>query len=352
MSTKKITIHNIGAKLGLAASTVSRALNNNMRISEETRKLVQQTANEMGYNPNTLASSFRTGKSKTIGIVIPRINRHFFSYAIAGMEQITNPAGYNLMICQTNENLEEEKRNVQTLVNNRVDGIIMSISVNTKNCSHIKAALNAGIQVVQFDRVSKDLNIDKVVNDNIYGGYQITKHLIEEGCRKIVHAAGPLHNNVYADRCSGYKMAMNEAGLEIAPNMIVELPLTREAGENYAKELIENGILPDAIFSASDYSALGILIEMKKQNIAIPEQISIAGFANEPFTEYIEPSMTTAEQHALEMGRSAANLLIERLNGKLEITVPRTLVIKPELITRKSTDKIGNCVQSIDKKII
>lgn len=339
MNAKKITIHDIAAKLGMSASTISRSLSDNNRISKETRKLVRQTASEMGYSPNILASSFRKGKSKTIGIVIPRINRHFFSYAIAGMEQITNPAGYNLMICQTNESFEEEKKSIQTLINNQVDGIIMSISVDTKSTTHIKAALAAGVQVVQFDRINENLNIDKVLNDNFMGGYEITRHLICQGCRKIIHIAGPLHNNVYSDRCAGYRKAMEEAGIDIDSDMIVKLALTREAGQEYAKTMIENGNLPDAIFSASDYSALGILIELKKQGIAIPQQISVAGFANEPFTEYIEPSMTTAEQHALEMGRSAANLLIERLSGSHEISVPRTLIIKTDLITRKSTTK-------------
>lgn len=339
MQSKKITIHDIASQLNMSASTVSRALSGNKRISKETRDRVQNTANDLNYKPNHLASSFRTGRSKTIGIIIPRINRHFFSHAIAGMERVTNPAGYNLMICQTNENFDEEKKSIQTLINNRVDGIIMSVSVGTKNAAHVKAALAAGIQVVQFDRVSEGVNIDKVLNNNLEGGYQATMHLIGQGYRNIVHAAGPLHNNVYADRCAGYRKAMQEAGLHVTENRVIEVELTRDGGRNLIEKLADQNQLPEAIFSASDYSALGMFIELKNRGFSIPKDIALVGFANEPFTEFIEPGLTTLEQHGVEMGRSAAKLLIERLDGEHQIAVPRVVTINPELIVRGSSLK-------------
>lgn len=340
MEKNKVTIHDLAAYLNLSASTVSRALAGHGRISQKTRELVNSAANELNYKPNHLASSFRTGRSNTIGIIIPRINRHFFSHAISGIESITNPAGFNVMICQTNESFEEEKRGLQTLINNRVDGIIMSIAVSTRTADHIKNAISQGIPVVQFDRVNSRLDTDKVVNDNLTGAYEVTRHLIGQGVNNLVHAAGPLHNNVYADRCEGFKKALTESGLPILPDTVVEVGLTRDAGEIFARELINRNKIPRAIVSASDYLALGIFLEFKKQGYTIPNDVAIAGFANEPFTEFIDPGMTTLEQFSTEMGRSAAKLLIERLEGSHPVDVPRIISIKPRLMIRGSTQII------------
>lgn len=338
MGNRKITIHDIAAKLGISASTVSRALNDHNRISKSTRDLIKKTALELNYKPNNLASGFRKGKSNSIGIIIPRINRHFFSNTISGMESVTNPAGYNLMICQTNESVEEEKKSIQNLISSRVDGIIMSVSVETKDTSHIEAALAEGIPVVQFDRISPELDIDKVINNNKIASYQVTMHLINQGFKSIVHCAGPQHNTVYLDRLNGYKQAMKEAKLK--PQVVnMGENLTRVDGANIAKKWIQERTIPEAISTSSDYLSLGIYIELKNAGYKIPEDVAITGFSNEPFTEYLEPGITTLEQHGLEMGKSAAKLLIERLTTNRKIPVSRIITIQPELLVRGSTVK-------------
>ncbi len=336
MGNRKITIHDIAAKLGISASTVSRALNGHSRISKNTRDLIKKTAIELNYKPNNLASSFRKGKSNSIGIIIPRINRHFFSNTISGMESITNPAGYNLMICQTNESAEEEAKSILNLISSRVDGIIMSVSVETKDTKHIEAAISEGIPVVQFDRISPQLDIDKVINDNKTASYLITNHLINQGYKNIVHCAGPQHNTVYFDRLNGYKQAMKKAKLNLQIVNMAE-NLTRHDGADLAKKWIQEGNIPEAISTSSDYLSLGIYIELKKAGYKIPEDVAITGFSNEPFTEYLEPGITTLEQHGLEMGKSAAKLLIERLTSTRKIPVSRMITIQPELLVRGST---------------
>lgn len=342
VENRKATIHTIAAKLNMSASTVSRALSDNARISKKTRDLVKQTAEEMNYRPNHMASNLRKGKGNLIGVIIPRINRHFFSHAIAGMESITNPAGYNLMICQTNEDAESEISSLQTLIHNRVDGIIMSISTGTKNDHHVNAAQKEGIPVVLFDRVFKNRNIDHVINDNFAGGYEATKHLIDQGYKKIIHFAGPLHINVYEDRFNGYKKAMNEAGLEVNNKMIFEDVLTRVKGEETTSKLIEANNLPDAIFSASDFSALGALLTLKNAGVNVPEKVGICGFANEPFTELTEPAITTLEQYSEEIGKSSARMLIERLENGREKGLSSSMSFKPKLIIRNSSLKKTN----------
>lgn len=339
MNKKKTTIHDIASKLNMSASTVSRALNDYYRISKKTRELVKETAIEMNYKPNQLASNLRTGKGKMLGVIVPRINRHFFSHAIAGMEAITNPAGYNLIICQTNEDFEIEKQSLQTLLNNRIDGIMMSLSSGTKDEDHILAAIKEKVPIVFFDRTLRSKEVDHVINDNFSGGYEVTKHLIEQGYRKIFHFSGPLHINVYNLRFQGYKQAMNDAGLDVTNDMVFEDILTRDRGEELTEKLISTANIPDAIFSASDFSALSALLVFKNHGIKIPSEVGIAGFANEPFTEIVEPGITTLEQHSEEIGRSVARMLINRLENESENEQACTLSFKPQLIIRESSMK-------------
>jgi LacI family transcriptional regulator len=337
MENKKVTIHHIAAKLNMSASTVSRALNDYYRISPATRELVKTTAAEMNYKPNQLASNLRKGKGNMIGVIIPRLNRHFFSHAIAGMEAIVNPTDYNLMICQTNEDYESEKRSIQAFMKNRVDGIIISMATGSRKTDHIEAAMQEGIPVVFFDRVPENMDVDQVTNDNFSGSYEITTHLINQGYRKIIHFSGPMHVNVYKDRQSGYKKAMLDAGINVLDGMIYEDVLTRAQGEEVAQSICKSGCFPDAIFSASDFSALGALLVFKKYGVKIPDELGIAGFANEPFTELTEPGITTLEQYSEEIGKSAARLLIERIESEREVNVSSSTSFKPKLIIRGST---------------
>ncbi|HNW52256.1 MAG TPA: LacI family DNA-binding transcriptional regulator [Prolixibacteraceae bacterium] len=338
MENRKTTIHDIAARLNISASTVSRALNDYYRISKTTRDLIKKTAAEMNYKPNQLATNLRKGRGNMIGVIIPRIDRHFFSHAIAGMESVINPSDFNLMICQTNEDYMVEKRSLQALVNNRVEGIIISMAAGSTKTDHIEATLNEGIPLVMFDRVADHLDIDKVLNDNFAGAYDITTHLIRQGYRNIVHFSGPRHINVYRDRFEGYQKAMQDAGMEVTDSMVFEDILTRQKGEELAEQLLRSGKLPDAIFSSSDFSALGALLFFKSKGVAIPRQIGIAGFANEPFTELTTPGITTLEQYSEEIGKSTARLLIERIeSGKKEVS--KTMTFKPKLIIRASTEK-------------
>lgn len=337
MENKKTTIHDIAAVLGITASTVSRALNGHPKISVQTKKRVEKAAAEMNYMPNKLAANLRRGRGNVIGVIVPRINRHFFSHAIAGMESVTNPAGYNLMICQSNEEYVIEKKSIQTLINNRVDGIIMSVSANTSDSSHIQLILDEGIHLVQFDRVSKGLSVNKVVNDNVAGAYDVTKHLIGRGYKRIIHFAGPLQLNVYQDRYQGYLKAMAEFGLQVTDDMIFENVLTRDKGASLIESLIVDRNLPDAVFSASDFSALGAMLAIKKNGIRVPDDIAIAGFANEPFTELTEPGLTSLEQFSEMMGQHAATMLIEDIKQEDQNREPVEVKIAPELIVRGSS---------------
>ena len=334
---QNVTIHDIAKKLNITASTVSRALNNNPRISKETRELVKRTADKMNYQPNTMASNLRKGKGNTIGLIVPRINRFFFADTISGIESVTTPAGYNLIICQSNESYEKEVENLNTLIENRVDGIIISISSETRSSDHLKRVLETNIPLLQYDRIIDDLDISKVVNDNFEGAYNATCHLIEQGFKNIAHLSGPQHINIYSERYEGFKKALNDHNMTVRNDLIFKGVLTYQFGREIAEKIIELKEMPDAIFSAGDFAALGVMEYFKEHKIKVPQDVAIAGFANEQFTEYTDPSITTCDQFAYEMGSVAARLLLDEIKTEEKKRLTKTISIKPKLIVRKSS---------------
>lgn len=331
----KITIHDIARSLNISPSTVSRALNDNPRISVSTREKVKEFAQENNYNPNLLASSLRKGRSLNVGIVVPRINRHFFSNVIGGMEEILNAAGYNLIICQSMEDYHKELHNLKALVNLHVDAIFISLSIGTRKLDHIKNLQTRGIHVIMFDRVDESLGIDLIKLNDYLGSFNTVKHLIEQGCEKIVHFGGPTHIKAYQERQKGYSEALLENNIDVPILNIIEDSLTKEKGYWAMINLIENNKIPDAIFSASDYSALGAVLACRDKNIEIPKDICIAGFANEPFTEFIRPGLTSTDQNPELMGKKAAELFLNKGSNTDQIKS----IIEPELIIRQSTLK-------------
>ncbi|MGQ1891869.1 LacI family DNA-binding transcriptional regulator [Thermophagus sp. OGC60D27] len=329
MAKKHVTITDIANQMGITPSTVSRALSGNTRVSEKTRSAVLKVAEGMGYQPNMLASSLRKGRSDTIGMIVPRINRHFFSHVISGVEAIFNPAGYSLLICQTHEREEDERKAVQTLMQNRVGAIIISHSVETQEFDHFLDIISEGIPLVQFDRVTDQVKGPRIINDNFLGALRSTRHLIKNGCKRIAHFSGALHINVYRERLEGYKYALKQSNIAFDPELVVENCILQEAGAEAAEKLFHSQKI-DAIFSASDFSALGALKQLKKLGVKVPEAIKICGFANEPFAGLVDPGLTSVEQNAFEMGSQVARSIINNLGkdefGEEEIQIPVRLI--------------------------
>ncbi len=342
MKKRPITIHDIAKALNLSASSVSRALSDHPRISEKTKEKVRDFAKSHHYQQNTLASNLRKGKVYTIGLIVPRINRYFFADAIHGIESITNPEGYNLLICQSNESYEKEKENIKTLLNNRVCGILMSVSINTYDYKHIQPILDSQIPLVQFDRVVTLTPGSKVLNDNEKGAYIITKHLLAQGYKRIAYFAGYMNINIYKGRYKGYASALEEANIPLDRNLVFENVMTRDQGEEIANQMIASDNLPDAIFASSDYSALGAFAVLKKNGISIPGTIGMAGYSNEPFTGLIEPSLTTVDQKASIIGKTAAHQLLDEIKGTCK--EPRTIIVESEIIYRESSNYKNNSV--------
>ncbi len=338
---KRTTIYDIAEKLNITASSVSRALNDSSHVNETTKKLIIKTAAELNYKRNTLASNLRKGQTKTIGVVVPRINQNFFSNVIAGIEETTYQKGYNLIICQSNESHEKEIKCVNTLINQHVDCIVISISVDTYDFKHLQNVLDQGIQLIQFDRVADELETMKVINDNEQASFEAVCHLIEQGYKKIALLEGPQNLDVFRQRKIGYLNALKKYDMPIIDSFIIENAWTKELGAAATRKLLSLPDLPDAIFaSTSDFSALGVLEVANDLSINVPAKLGICGYSNEAFTEITSPSITTIDQFSMYMGKTIANLYFQEMENNDTVVIPKIISIKPKLIVRSSTSRV------------
>lgn len=339
MSSKKTTIYDIAKELDITASTVSRALNDHPNVKDSTKQLVIEQAKKMNYQPNSIAAALRKGKSNIIGVIVPNADRNFFASVIRGIEEVANDAGYNILICQSNESVEKERSNISTLLEAQVDGILASYAKETTDFDHYQEIINRDVPLILFDRVNDNLDVGSVVVDDYLGAFKATEHLIEQGCRRIVHFSGPQNLNIYKERRRGYQEALEKHNIPVDEDLILQSNLLLEDGYELAKKLLEFDELPDAIFSASDFSAVGAMEVLKEQGIEIPDQVAIVGFSNEQFTSFVDPGLSTVDQQSKQMGMFTARLFLDYMDGKIATaTAPKT-VLNPELIIRGSSQK-------------
>jgi len=323
-----VTITDIAAALGVTPSTVSRALSGSPRVKQETRQAVLKAAREMGYEHNVVASNLRRGKSNIVGIIVPRIYREFFSNVIGGAESILHEAGYNVLICQNHEDKDAELQAIHALRKNQVACIMMSHAFDTVDPEPIAEALG-DTPLVQFDRVFHSLPGAKVVNDNFHSAYMATRHLIDNGYRRIGTLAGNESCDAYKDRYLGYRKALEDCGLEYDDEIVFREVIVRETGYAAGLKAIDLGC--DALYSAGDFSALGAMEAVKSRGLRIPDQFGLVGTADETFASLTYPSLSSLSQHAYEMGQAMANSF---LNCSQETTL-----IPMELNVRESSSK-------------
>ncbi len=339
MSRKKTTIHDIAKMLDITASTVSRALKDHPRISDSTKQQVLSMAKKMNYQPNSIAAALRRGTSNLVGVIIPNIDRNFFASVVRGVEDVLNDTNYNVIICQSNDSLQKEKSNIKALLEAQVDGIFASYAKETTDFSHYEDIQKRGISLILFDRMQDSFDVDAVVIDDYLGAFKATEHLIEQGCKRIVHFSGPQTVSIYRDRQRGYTEALKKNGLPVDESLILSSDLKLETGKKMGYEIAGWSKQPDAVFSASDYAAMGAMKIFKNKGILVPEDIAVVGFSNESFTSLIDPALTTVDQHSKKMGQFTANLFLDSLKDKSEDHTPAKTVLNPELIVRASSTK-------------
>jgi len=338
--SEKTTIYDIAKALNISAATVSRALNNNPKISKATCQLVSETAAKMNYKQNKLALALRSGKSNNIGVIVPRIDSNFFASVIRGIEEELYPHHYNVIICQTHEDEKREIENINTLLNAQVDGILMSVSnVSSENDRVIKRVVDKNVPLIFFDRKKNIDGVSSVTINDYEVAYSATQHLIDEGCTRIAHISGDKTLEIYQNRFKGYLQAVIDNGLHFEGDYVFQTKSSLESGCLAVKKFLGLKNPPDAIFSSSDFAALGAIQELKVQGIRIPEDFCVVGFGNEPFTKFMELSISTIDQCPKEMGKMAAKVLLEQMKNSENIKIEKNVVLTTELLIRKSSSR-------------
>ena len=335
---KETTIYDIAKKLNLSASTVSRGLRNNPAIKKETVALIQETAREMNYQQNTFASNLRKNRSNTIAVLFPRFESSFMPSVISGIEKVVRSKGYQLLASQSFDSSTTEIENLKALFNSRVEGLLVSLSPETEELNHLDLFLRKDIPVVLFDRVQdrSDCRCTTVVIDNRRAGYDVTRHLLDQGCRQIAYVGENTSCSVFGERYKGYLDALEEARIRPADELVFCERLNEEVGELILDDLLAIEPKVDGIFCANDVSAVSLMTALKKEGFQIPEDIAISGFNNTNISRIVEPALTTVNYPGVEMGRLAAASLMAMLDQDSHVAT-QSVVLRHELIVRESS---------------
>jgi LacI family transcriptional regulator len=340
MKFEAITIKDIARALGLSVSTVSKALRGSHEISAETKKQVMAYATEHNYKPNPIAQSLKRGRSKSIGVIVCNIDNNFFSAVINGIESVARQKDYNVIITQSQESYEREVANSEHLSSRSVDGLIISLSAETKQVDHLVKLHDKGLPMVFFDRITDEIATHKVIADNFKGAYEATRHLLEQGFRRIAHITSSSSLSITLERLEGYKKALADAGLKADERYIKLCPhggMIKEETRQALTELLQMKSRPDAIFTASDRLSTTTLSLLRKMQIEVPQQIALVGFTNSISADIFHPSLTSVVQPAIEMGQTATDLLIQLIEARRPVTDFRKVVLNTELQIRDSS---------------
>ncbi len=332
------TIKDIARTLGIAPSTVSRALRGQPEVSEATRAAVWETARKLHYRPNAIAQSLVQHKTNLLGIVVPEISQPFYAEAISGIEEVAAQNGYQVLICQSGESYEKELALVSALNTHLTDGFIICPSGSTEDFSHIAQLCEEGIPLVLFDR-TLDLPVGKVVSDDEEGAFQATAHLLAQGYRRIAHIAAPRQLSVSRNRANGYLKALASQQIPSDPELLVFYGLNKPDMIPCAQKLLALPNPPDAIFCVNDLVAIRTLQVARDMGIRVPQDLGIAGFDNQEASAFTFPPITTVVQPAQAMGRKAASLLLEQIRGAGNPPPPKTFSFKTTLVCRGSTQR-------------
>jgi LacI family transcriptional regulator len=337
---KNATIKDIAKTLGISIATVSRALQNSPNIKPETKRLVLQMAKELNYSPNPIALSLRENKTKSIGVLVPEIGNDFFSKTIGGIEDAAHSRNYQVIICQSHEQLSLEKQQLQHMLQKRVDGIVLSVSQQTNEYEHIYELQKKEIPFVLFDRVMKEVDSNRVVADDYSGAFEGTEHLIQNGYKRIAHITMSKFLSIVQNRFGGYRDALKKHKLPINNALVKYCGYDIEANKEIIRSLFSGQQKPDAVLVVADRLARITIEVLREMKIKIPEQVGLVAFSDNALSGLLQPALTTVNQPCFEMGRQAANMLIDSIENPNRAIM--SVQLKTMLTIRESSSKRRN----------
>lgn len=333
-----VTLKHLAEKLNVSISTVSKALHESEEISKDTIDRVKALAKQLNYQPNKVAISLKSNKTKTLGVIIPNILNHFFAKVLFGIEEEATNKGYDIIICISNESYIKELHSLEVLGNGSVDGFIISIAEETQiknQIQHIESVLNQDLPVVMFDRVSDAIDCDKVIIDDFGAAYEATKHLLNEGRKQIVLLSDIEELSVGKLRVNGYLQALEEASDYKNKPIVIHIGNNDNLEERIEAMYNQNPEV-DGILSIDNTTGVVALQKALKKGIKVPKDLSIIGFSDENVLPFTDPKFSTVSQQAMDIGKSSVSLLIDRLNQK-GVTASVTKTIKTKLVLRGTT---------------
>lgn len=323
--------------LNLSISTISKALRDSHEISTPTKLRVLEKAKELNYQVNPFASSLRKQKSKTIALVIPEIANNFFALAINGIEAIAQEKGYHVLIYLTHEVTQKEIDITKLLQNGRVDGILMSVSSNTPDITHLEELRNNGIPLVFFDRVIENISAPKVTTDDYNSGFRATEFLFEKGCKRIAFLSLSDTLSITNKRRNGYLDALKKHGIQAEKNLLLQCDNNEQINKEAIRKLLKRKNRPDCIFASVESLALSTYEVCADLDLKIPADVKVLSFSNLKTAALLKPSLTTITQPAYEIGREAASILFKLIEKKGFNFIMEKTVLKSILIERDST---------------
>ncbi len=337
---KRVTIKDLAKELNVSISTISRALSGDTNIKAETRERIVQLANAMGYQRNSVAANLKSGRSQTIGLLVPEMITPFSSIIIKGIQQVLKKEHIKLIIAESGESWEEERENIAMMERFMVDGIMVNICNYHENRQEYTRLQQQGMPLVFFDRLPYKMGVSKVVIDDYIKSFFLVEHLIQCGYKRIVYLQGPEYVYNSIERARGYHDALAKHKLPSAPELVIQHGLTFDDGHEAVRELLKKDIKFDAILAFTDTLAIGALNELQAQGISVPDEVGVAGFSGTVLSTIVSPALTTVEPPLMEMGINAAKLILERIeNPKAPI---RSIVLDATTQYRQSTCPLKN----------
>jgi LacI family transcriptional regulator len=333
-----IRLKDLALHLNLSVSTISAALQNRDDISEATRLRVFAAVKKFGYHPNSLARSLVTRKTNVLGVVVPDLSRSFFAEVLKGIDSVTSPAGYNLLVCNTEENASREEEMFRMLLSNQVDGVLLASAQEPSNAAWRKTLMESAVPIVLIDRRLPGLNF--VGGDDTGIGFRATRHLYDQGYRRIAHIAGPRTVTTAVGRLSGYRRALATLKLPLEDDLMIETHYHEESGGYEAmRRLLKLAAPPDAVFAASDPIAIGALQAALEADLNLPRDFGLIGVGNHRYGQFLKVPLSTVDQQRSQIGRLAANLLLASMEKKRPR--PKSILTEPKLVVRDSSNRIG-----------
>ena len=337
--TATLTMKDIARELGISVATVSRALKDSPRISEERRRMIQQYAREHNFYPNVIGAALRHSRvatSRVIGVIVPEFTHYYFSSVLTGIEEAAIARGYYIMVALSNEQYEREARICEMFHRQKVCGVIVSQAKDTQSYEHFQKLIDSGIPMVFYDRICTGVNASRVVVDDYMGAFNAVTYLIETGCRRIAFYGAPMQLEISKNRFNGYKDALLKRGLKFDEHLM-RICDNRQDAELITPELFDGDYYPDSFFAVNDDTAIGILYTVKRMGLRVPEDISICGFTNGQRAVACDPMLTTVEQRGKRVGEEAAEILIDKVEGISPIDKVEKRVVRTRLIIRGTT---------------